>query len=491
MISERAKNSGQSRIPIERILVVIVVMTLPIFAYLIELIDATGFRFWMIHSVLGLVVLHVLTLVSWSGDWFEPPRFLAGLYFLYFVITPALIIIYPELANVRRYFRQTTTNFPMEFWWISLSNLVAFSLFLTGYRLPIGKRLGSAIPELELRNTDIVPTILAIFMGLGLFSYLTYVAVVGGFEYMITHQYERAQWGEVASTVLPGLVGWFYWGAKLLWWVPILAVAFGYDQRHRWLVRIIILLILLLFWVWGGRGAILIPLVLIFLLRSDKKLKPFSIIRQRRNLIIASSLLGISLVVLSIVLGLFRATGGFRSAIRSDLDVRVTLHGFIAGFTRIDVIMLATDIVPERSPYLMGDTFLLPIKVILNEVGIPIRNYFSAPGFLTTALYGFDIKITGIGAPLLAELYINFGWLGILGFGLLGILSKVMYTYKRNHIHNPLVQISYYYWTVVLLWNVVFTSGFSGAFHKAMIGFGLMFIPLLLFTRRRRAYLSP
>ena len=154
---------------------------------------------------------------------------------------------------------------------------------------------------------------------------------------------------------------------------------------------------------------------------------------------------GAAAIFILVTLGAIRETN--QTDVERDMTAidRVVGSGNSLDFVRTSAIM---DRVPETSPYLAGDSYLallaapIPRSMWLDKPQISLGRY------VKSEVFGEDVRAGGWPSGLVAEGWMNFGWLGlILPLFLFGALLRTVYETCR-----PLLGVSF---PVTLLYSVM------------------------------------
>lgn len=109
------------------------------------------------------------------------------------------------------------------------------------------------------------------------------------------------------------------------------------------------------------------------------------------------------------------------------------------------ILYRALDVVPDKHPYLFGSTFVSEIVGVIPFGGSTYMSLTGTPDIYRSSSYFFTILgqgnsfSYGEGSEILADIYINFGFYGvlILMFALGYLISNITFKFsdKQNHIY--------------------------------------------------------
>ncbi|NDI34878.1 O-antigen polysaccharide polymerase Wzy [Chengkuizengella sediminis] len=139
------------------------------------------------------------------------------------------------------------------------------------------------------------------------------------------------------------------------------------------------------------------------------------------------------------------------------------------GITFFSVVLIFK-YVPSDIPFQDGFSFIASVPSIL-PIGWLFRDFFQKASMSNVINV---IEGTGVGASLIGDLYINFGWLAILFGTLVGILVAKIFRFNNNI--NKRLWIAKYYSLFFILINLV-RAAFFEIFRPAMI---VYLLPLLI-----------
>lgn len=138
--------------------------------------------------------------------------------------------------------------------------------------------------------------------------------------------------------------------------------------------------------------------------------------------------------------GLF--TQGFESLINANEPINPTNE--LATSNRI--LFRAIDVVPDKHPYLYGSTFAMEIIGVIPFGGNVVLTIMEIPDMYRSSSYFFTIWgqgqffTSGEGSEIIGDIYINFGFYGVLilmllfGYFIAFISANALFTYKHNYI---------------------------------------------------------
>jgi oligosaccharide repeat unit polymerase len=218
---------------------------------------------------------------------------------------------------------------------------------------------------------------------------------------------------------------------------PILVWSRGGSRRYDWLdiyavPGILSLLILSL----GGRSSVICPLITILIARSYFK----------RQSIIKLAALGV------VAFAIFSAIGYFREAAASDyipieglvdyigIPPAVVPFIYTSLYLRYTVSAFRdlTQIVPSHLPFMHGALTILPFSIFL-------PGHHDMSDVVFKKMLGLDFEGSGVPGTILAPLYLDWGWYGVVG-GMCsyGVFLSVLY--RRMKTDPTTSRISTYAW---------------------------------------------
>lgn len=146
-----------------------------------------------------------------------------------------------------------------------------------------------------------------------------------------------------------------------------------------------------------------------------------------------------------------------------------------AYFIDVGKTSVIVDSVPKDVEYLWGRSFLTFIFAPIPRTLWETKPIVRIGHFVGTVIYQRPNE-SGVPPGLIGELYLNFGYVGIIvGMLILGLVLRIIY---ENHVKSAkglLSQLWYIIWAIVLLFTLL-SSDFVGAFSQA-VRYG---VPLLL-----------
>lgn len=262
----------------------------------------------------------------------------------------------------------------------------------------------------------------------GLLMYTAYLAYRG--RSLIT-ALSLGQYGEFSEDLSTSSSYWFLnQGTRVLMSSSLLLVI--YDKKHRWLTKIAYLLSFMLVLSSGQRNQLMVVVlapVIFYCFSRDKRPK----IRHILVFILAF------VVVLGYV-GMWRKS--FRTG--GALEVEDINSVFTAFMVNIEVFfpyytLLAT--VPTSFPHQWGMSYLYTFIQFIPRALWPNKPV-SAVTNVTIAMYGETWAAAGPAYPNFAEMYLDFGVIGMLiGMGIFARICQNMY--RNVDEHNKLSIVSF------------------------------------------------
>lgn len=141
---------------------------------------------------------------------------------------------------------------------------------------------------------------------------------------------------------------------------------------------------------------------------------------------------------------------------------------FMGRFPGIDAVSVVVKFTPEFWPFQYGKTIIIaPIIAFIPTILWPEKYAFInsiVDGVEFGRLYfGLDENASGVSITQLGELYLNFGWFGILvGMFLIGILFRFVYRTFIEYGRNPLGLLVY----VFVYVHLIFVEGWFGSTYS-------------------------
>ncbi|MGQ9730144.1 MAG: hypothetical protein ACUVX8_02635 [Candidatus Zipacnadales bacterium] len=383
--------------------------------------------------ILTCVVLLLLTLdVVRRGHWnlLSPIAYFLGANIFLFVLKPLWMIAADEFTTLRRLVDDPSPEFVfMVFLAINLS-LLGFYL---GYMMPWGQRITHQLRFAPLpARPSIVLSVGALFVFLGLRSFILYrpTPLAESYTQANIHGY---------FTVATAYLAFFcfhIWGVAALWWTSLgrqgqllggaLAALFvfliTYGGWHR---NVAVSLILALLITYRMTRRIRTTTLALLILVAFLSLRPFFMLGRNRS------------IIRHIWTGEVSLAEAHQEAPRMDWQYFEALEG----------MAFALYTIPRYEPYRWGATYA---DVFLSA--IPRRVWKSKRNIFTEMVLGDaqlpaeieDRWTRGQAYPMVAELYQQAGWLGILlGMGVAGIIWRAAYEIALRHAQSPYVRVIY------------------------------------------------
>jgi len=407
---------------------------------------------WLALAALTLLIVGMVAAraVVAGWDWLAPPVLFAAVFGLYFLARPIGLLVGVEAVTGPQAMAAA----------IGIA-FVAAAGFWTGYLLPIGKAIGAATPwvsqEWSPHRTRIV---LWVFWGAGLICWIVMMRASGGIVQRLTTYGQGTAAGlgvvVVGSATLLGVAlagGWLAYWKSLVSRIEIIIIT---ASSTGMLV------------VHGQRAAVLVPLIMIVAV-YHYFVRP---VRAREMALL--TLVG---VLLLIGIGLPR----LQIIQTQQLDLpggdylKVGGWLLLRNLTAFDALMLVTEMVPGQIGYQWGKTYADSVAMIVPRwlyKDKPRRNLFNR--LLRPHRTG------SMALPLPAEGYLNFGGAGLLlETLLLGVVYRMLYSYRNQHAHNEAALLGYALAVpfLALFWR----GGLVGGHLAYLIAYGGLLVLLALF----------
>jgi oligosaccharide repeat unit polymerase len=243
--------------------------------------------------------------------------------------------------------------------------------------------------------------------------------------------------------------------------ISLIEVCSTKETKRRDLFRVILIALISIaqLYLGGGRASFILVLLIIFAMINYFK-KKVSI-----NIILTFTVLAMvfSFYYLVFTRGTIKIDN---SKIIQEINY-VTKSAVTAG--DLNEIFVFSDVltkVPYQIPYQYGKTYLalvtlpIPSKIYPNK--LPEAGYF-----WTQSVYPDYSKYSSLGMPCVGELYLNFGYFGImLGMFLLGSVSKLLYLHVMK---NLTIGSGFFYAVFIYFFYLYLTRGFVIALYPSII----------------------
>lgn len=433
-------------------------------------------------AIIPCVILFYLVcgifLMEFRGNFFDPIIFVLLGFTVNYIIAPVIII--SNNAYHHPHFENETLLATKALFYI----LLALVFLYVGYKSNIGKSLAFKIPILSMEwNIKRTIFLIILFLFVGSIAYCLLIYLNGGFENYIYYIGNRARLvqGKGFLKEAINLIGLALFVSYIL-----------YQKNRKTIYRTIFLSILTLSYfivslTLGGRGYLINILITLMFIHN------YLVKRIRIKTLL---LLMIIVFFFGNWAGKVRSAGGIGS-VDQLLEVskerkRSVLKMVSRDLDGIDTFMAIIERVPAGSAgFQWGKTYLEGF------LGLVPRALYPEKPFGTAAevhywIYGvrfyhtWDLKAPQSASSItwIAELYINFSFIGIiLGSFLHGVILRAYRTYLVSNVSNK---------SVIFICAVLFipVTSLGGDFFQSIIHFCPLVVSLLVFYLfvRRKVY---
>jgi oligosaccharide repeat unit polymerase len=434
----------------------------------------------LILSVLAFTALSVLIIVSASGWYkealasgdsrlracFNAGFFFSLLYFLMFVVEPALILLWREGSG---YF---LIPMPSETIYSLLSKamfygIAGYAAFVLGYRMKIFRKIGKALPYFSLNrvNKPLLITVVILYFLISFFG--LYLYGIDTLFYVMTHPQTRVE--TLAGT------GYLFFAVQFYLAAVLLLYAHHLDSRKRsavWGLFLWILPVTVL--AFGGRTHLLQIWMAMLIIYVFKQRKP-NFTQILTSLILIVSTTGLYFIYRQYVTS-SQGMGSFSDIEEAPLKFLWSIRHSLVPF---DNFMAYLDVFQSNLNYQYGSPF------------INILHYIAPGGFfdltpvepgveLAQVIYPGISEGTGTPYTIVGFLHNNFSLPGILvGMFFLGASLRALNSYLRTNIEQNSVIIIYSVVLgrlIIVLWGVFYAGvlGYAQFFLQFVIAFALL-----------------
>jgi len=427
-----------------------------------------------------LLVLLAVPLLKRDYDIVEPISFVLLAVAVGVTLKPAWLAFGPEGARDFLLLNRIEASFL-----VNASVLVLFGLmaYVAGYlfRVPAPRLDRSRALTSEAWSRWRILLVAAVALTIAVVSmslYLSKMGLTGVIEDFSRKRFYTVEGAEYARSAL----GYYRWGASVTGPVFLFVLAWALTKRSRLgLVEVGVITAL-----------VLVAVVFPFFNSSRTKvlmvlIQALVIWRCTRGGVPKPVLVGgtVGILALLLILTALRPRSGDLSDTAAVFGARALLETTVGGRHFLDLTKTAHIIegVPELLPYQYGESY-----AAWAFMPIPRTVWLDKPPLGAGPLIGqeiFNMRFAGVPPGMIAEAYLNFGFLGVVLVPfLLGVGMRWMYEMFKPVLHRTAGATLYAVTVIPVGWTTV-TGGFS-QMMVAVIVAAVPLVAIVLFVRVRR-----